>query len=194
MAILKEMKEEFLKRFKQSYNLGRYGKLEPKKDEMKFDHQELAESVFNASCITLNEAGVMYPTFFLIKEDKFMPVVLSPESFQEMGLEGYSSAVINIADEQNADAVMFISEQWMVKRQIDDSELKDFREGKKIPSLDPDRQEMLCLFYMTKDGVVKTLVGEISRTIENKPFVRDSKWTKMQAETSFLSTWGHNQD
>jgi len=180
--IFEILKESFLKGFKGGFNLSRYGKLKDPKPEMLINknHKSLAESIFDTSCMTLNETGIMYPSFFLIKKNQFTPVILDPESLEETDIQGYASMVTNIADDQDADAMFFISEQWRVKRKLTDEEIKEFDEGKKIPSLDPDRQEILCLVYLTSKGEMRSLIGAIERGIDNTPFVRESKWSNYQ--------------
>jgi hypothetical protein len=189
MSIFKPIKDEFkksfFKAFKLTFNLSRHGTIEPK-DTMDQGHKSLAEDIFNTSCMTLNESGLMYPIFFLVKGSQFMPVVMPPETLSEYGVNGYASVVMSAADDQNAEAIMFISEQWQVKRSMSDEELKLFEDGKKLPSLDPDSQEVLCLIYTSSKGDTRVLMGEVQRSIDNTPFVRDSKWTSDQPQTSPL--------
>lgn len=180
--ILDSIVEACLDGYKWGYNLGRYGNSKgPPESKLQSDmnesHKSLAESIFNSSCMTLNEIGIMYPTFFLIKQGQFMPVILSPESLEETNLQGYASMVMNVADDHNAEAMLFITEQWQVKRKLTDDEIHDFESGKFIPSLDPDRKEVLCLIYFTAEGITKSLMGEIERGADNTPFVRESKWS-----------------
>ena len=80
-----------------------------------------------------------------------MPIMTDPQSLEEGGLQGYAQAVIQVAEMQKADALMFIAENWSVKRKLKDEEIKDFETGRLLPSLDPDRQEMLTLVYFTKE-------------------------------------------
>lgn len=195
MSIFKPIKDEFVKRFKQFYHLGRYGEKPRPKDEVWESHKSLAESVFNSSCIILNENGSMYPTFFVVKEEQFMPLILSPESFDDVSLESYASMAINVADEENAEAIMFISEQWMVKVEANSVDLKDFQQGKKRASLDPNRQETLTLVYATKTGNIKTLMGKIERQPDNTPFIRESNWsTPDSMKSRFFGTWGMKEE
>lgn len=190
MAILKGMKAEFLKRFKQGFNLSRHGTTKSP-DKMNEHHKQLAQSIFDSSCMTLTETGVMYPTFFLIKGEEFMPVAIDPESMENVGMKGYSSMVMNIADQERAEAVILVSEQWSIKRSISDEEAQDFIEGKLLPSLDPDRQEVLTLVYITRGGRVRVLSGEIQRQIDNTPFIRESKWSTPDAMSSnIIGAWG----
>ena len=190
MKYLDELKDQFLKRFKQAFNLGRHGTTKPK-DEVWEKYKDLAESIFNSSCMTLNETGDLYPIFFLVRDKVTTPIILHPDSEKMISLETYASHAINIADEQDADALFFISEQWMVKRDMDDEDVKDFETGRKAPSLDPDRQEIVCLIFAEKNGKVKTLMGEIERLPDNTPFVRDSKWSTPDDVTkNFLGPWG----
>lgn len=186
--ILDSIKKSFLKGFRGGFNLSRYGKLEAPKLEN--DHKDLAEEIFSRACLTLNETGMMYPTFFLVKGKDFMPVLMDPKSLEEINLEKYASMVTNVADEQNAEAMFFISEQWRIERPLDDKEIKQFLLGKRLLKLDPDKQEVLTLLYLTSKGEMKTLVGEIDRLVDNTPFVRDSKWTDFQSvEKTFFQPW-----
>jgi len=191
MTILKGMKDEFKKRFQQAFNLGRYGTPKKPPDKMNKWHKEMAQSIFDSSCMTLTETGQMLPAFFLLKKDEFMPMLADVKILEKMGIQGYASSVVNVADETNAEAIMFISEQWMIKRKMDDEDIDKFEKGKKIPSLDPDRQEILTLIYVTKDGQMRTLMGEIQRQIDNTPFIRESEWgTPDEMTTSFFGSWG----
>jgi hypothetical protein len=180
--ILDSIVEACVEGFQWGFNLGRYGNSKgPTESKLQSDmnknHKSLAESIFNSSCMTLNEIGIMYPTFFLIKQNQFSPIMLAPESLKETNIQGYASMVINIADDQNAEAMLFITEQWQVKRKLTDDEIQDFESGKLMPSLDPDRKEVLCLIYFTAKGVIRSLMGEIERGVDNTPFVRESKWS-----------------
>lgn len=185
-----------LEGYQWGYNLGRYGDSKgPPKSELKIniddDHKDLAEKIFNSSCMTLTESGIMYPTFFLIKGDSFMPIVADPESVGKTNIQGFASEVTSLADDTDAEAMMFVSEQWYVKRKLDDDEIKKFEEGKLLPNLDPDRQEALTLIYITCKGEIQTLMGEIQRGADNTPFVRDSKWSEHdeKASTSLFQPW-----
>lgn len=187
--ILNSIVEACVEGFQWGFNLGRYGNSKGKPEiDINQSHKSLAESIFNSSCITLNEIGTIYPTFFIVKEDQFMPIMLDPKSLKEINLAGYASMVTNIADDQDAEALVFISEQWQITRKLSDTESKEFEEGKKIPSLDPDRQEVLCLIYLTSKGKIKALMGNIQRGPDNTPFVRDSKWSD-KTDTTFFQPW-----
>lgn len=193
--ILDSIMEACVEGYQWGYNLGRYGnpkgppKPEPKKDIIDEGHKGLAEDIFNSACMTLAETGLMYPTFFLIRGDEFMPIVLDPKTHPHINIKQYASEVISIADDSNAEALMLVSEQWQVKRKITDEEVKKFEEGKLLPSLDPDRQEVLCLIYMSSKGKTQTLFGDIQRATDNTPFVRDSKWSDGDMSTSFFRPW-----
>jgi hypothetical protein len=153
-------------------------------------HKSLAEDIFNSSCMTLNEAGLMYPMFFLVKEEQFMPVVMPPEKLKECGIDGYASIVMSAADDENAEAIMFVSEQWQVKRSMSHEELKEFKDGKKLPRLDPDSQEVLCLMYISSKGETRVLMGDVERSVDNVPFVRGSKWINDNTQNSpFFQRW-----
>jgi hypothetical protein len=188
--ILKIIKEEFLTGFKWGFKT-----TQPRRKNKKFEivdsHKKLSEDVYSASCMTLTEAGKMMPAFFLVRDDQYMPVMVDPSAVEEAGIQGYAQAVIQIADQQNADAIIFVSENWTIQRKLDDEELKAFENGKLLPSLDPDRQEMLTLVYFTKDGNMKVLSGEINRQIDNTPFVREWEWSDPESmSASFFGTWG----
>ena len=189
--ILDSISEACAEGYKWGYNLGRYGTKGPPKPEPKIDegHKSLAEDIFNGACMTLAETGLMYPTFFLIRGDEFMPIVLDPKAYGDINIQQYASEVISIADDSNAEALMLVSEQWQVKRKITDDEVKQFEDGKLLPSLDPDRQEVLCLIYMSSKGKTQTLFGDIQRSIDNTPFVRDSKWSDGDMMGSFFRPW-----
>lgn len=190
--ILQPLKQSFLGAYNYWYQIGRYGKLESPKPGSDIDerHKGIAEKVFTSCCLTLNETGVTFPTFFLLKEKTFIPIMMDPEMFKRTTVEQYASEVLNIADEQNADAMMFISEQWQIKRALSDEEVKDFTVGKLRPSLDQSRQEVLTLIYFTCKGKMRALIGEIDRAPDNTPFVRESKWSDQNEDPQgFFKPW-----
>lgn len=190
--ILNQIKQSFLKGFKSGLNLSRHGKLEAPKANFIIDeqHKNIAQNIFDSSCLALNETGITFPTFFLLKEKQFMPVMMDPKTIQKTTLRGYASMVMNLADEQNADAMMFISEQWQIKRELTDEETEQYISGKLHPSLDQDRQEVLTLIYLTSTGEMTSLIGEIERSIDNTPFVRESKWSdQAKQDQDFFQPW-----
>ncbi len=186
---------EFMKGFREGYAKG-YKAVGPKLKPGPIcdDHKKLAQSIFDSSCMTLTETGQMIPTFFLIKGDEFMPIMTDPRSLEEAGLDGYAQATIHIANEQGAEALIFVSENWQVRRDVNDEEAELYAQGKLQPSMDPNAREMLTLFYVTKKGEFQVLSGEISRQIDKTPFVRDSEWTEPEeANTTFFQGWIHDE-
>jgi len=190
--ILNELKESVIKGFRVGFNLARYGKLKRPviKEEIDRFHKRLAHGIFNSSCIDLNESGQLSPLFFLINDKKFSPILIRQDSKNHIDIEAYASMVINLADEQDAEAIIFVSEQWTVKRNLSDKEAEEFQQGKLLPSLDPNRQEVLTLLYLTSKGKLQILIGEIERTPDNTPFVRESSWEDARhISIPFLQPW-----
>lgn len=189
--ILNELKA-VIKEFRIAFNLARYGKLKAPviKEGIDKSHINLAHGIFNSSCMSLNESGQLEPIFFLLSDKQFSPIVLNSDTKNHIDIESYASLVINLADEQNAEAIIFVSEQWQVKRDSTDEEAEKFEQGKMCPSLDPNRQEVLTLLYLTSKGKIQTLIGEIERTPDNTPFVRESSWVEVRnISFPFLQPW-----
>jgi hypothetical protein len=185
--ILGSIKESFQGGFKWGFNLARYGKLEAPEPEFVIDedHKYIAEDIFNTSCVALNDFGEAFPMFFLLKENRCMPIVIDPITSGSLTTEDYISKVTGLAHKHNVDAILFISEQWKIKRELSEEEIELYTSGKLLPSLDPNSQEVLSLIYFSADGKIESLVGEIQRDVNNAPFVRESKWCKEDLPAHF---------
>ncbi len=85
--------------------------------------------------------------------------------------------------------MIYISEQLQIRRELSEEEIKKFEEGKLLPSLDPNKQEILCLIYITSKGKMTALVGDIQRGPDNTPFVRDSEWDKPKTNIELFQPW-----
>lgn len=154
--------------------------------QMKKSHKELAEELYNIASMTLAESGEFYPTFFLVKDDKFSPIILDPE-MKGVNPQTYISIVNNQAHEIDADAAIFISRQWTPIGKVSDEDLEDFKSGRKTPTKE-NRKDFLNLVYMTPKGKANGLCGEIKVSPNGVMYVEEHEWAK-EAFANILTPW-----
>jgi len=147
------------------------------------------ELIFTNHCFMISELGEAHTIFFIIKNNEIVPVFL--EEGSAMPVDKYISFSLNTAHEKDADAVILLGEQYMVKGKKDDAIMKQLLSGEMKASDHPDRKPFLVLSYMTAEGVTDLLFGEIKTSISGTKYVVDQKWT-FNATTSVLVPWRRN--
>ena len=148
------------------------------------EEKQLVEELFNTTALLLAEQGEISPIYFIVKDKMMNPVVAFPGiSFQHL-----ANSTVNMAHEFNADAVILICEQWMIKMHKDSEEIKDYIDGNKRPSESPDAKSYLTLTHMAADGETISLVGEIHLSPNGVRFVRDIQWIE-NAVTNMITPW-----
>lgn len=150
-------------------------------------HKRLAEEIYGFASMDLAERGSFPPMFFLIKDNKYMPVLLDPDG-PEMDTETYASVVNSTADDNDCDAAVFVSEQWTITKPPDDEELQKYISGEKLPSEAEGRKDFLNLVYITAKGDIKSLSGEIKLSGNGVSYVEESNWMD-DAFTNILTPW-----
>ncbi len=144
------------------------------------------EDAFTYHCFNLTESGVCNTLFFVIKDYEIFPLLL--DDGVEMPINNYLSMCLRYASDHDSDAVLLIGEQFMIKGKKDDAVMKQLLSGKMKASDHPDRKSFLVLSYMTAEGVVNLLFGEIKTSLSGTKYVADQKWT-FNAATSVLVPW-----
>ena len=150
-------------------------------------HKEIVEKLYNLASMHLAENGVFHPTFFVIKDGVCMPVIMHPESDQP-DVATYASIVNSAAHDEDADAVVFISEQWTIMRKVDDKDLPAFIEGTERPSEAEDREEYLNLVYITAEGDIKSISGKIQISPGGVHYIDGFDWVE-SAHTNVIVPW-----
>lgn len=144
------------------------------------------EDAFTYNCFSISETGVCNTLFFVIKKYEIFPILL--DDGVEMPINKYLSLCLKYATDNDSDAVLLIGEQFMVKGKKDDAIMKQLLSGEMKASDHPDRKPFLVLSYMTAEGVVDLLFGEIKTSVSGTKYVTDQKWT-FNAATSVLVPW-----
>ena len=150
-------------------------------------HKGLAEEIYGVMSMNLAETGTIYPIFYLIKDNNCMPVIMDPEG-PPIDTEAYASVVNSTAHDQDCDAAIFISEQWTVIGKPDDEEMQKYIDGTKRPSEAEGRKDFLNLVYITAEGNIKSLSGEIKTSGNGVHYVEESQWMN-DAHTNILTPW-----
>lgn len=144
------------------------------------------EDAFTYNCFSITETGVCNTLFFVIKGYEIFPILL--DDGVEIAVDKYLSMCLRYAEEQDADAVLLIGEQFMVKGKKDDAIMKQLLSGDMKASEHPDKKPFLVLSYMTAEGETHLLFGEIITNVSGAKYVTDQKWV-FNAATSVLVPW-----
>jgi hypothetical protein len=150
-------------------------------------HRELVEDVFGKVSMSLAESGKIIPLFILILPDQsLLPIIVG--NGEEIDLKLYSSGAINAAQEMDADAIIFICEQYMVSKIKGDPDLQPLLDGGIKPSEHPDKEDYLTIIYMEKDGNCESLVSKIKRDLAGTRYAVDFEWLE-HSVTNMLTSW-----
>lgn len=152
--------------------------------EMNKEDIEVAEDLFNTTSIILAERGEISPIYFIIKHNILNPVVAYPG----ITVQQLANLTVDIAHDADAEAVIFICEQWMVEMNKSSEELKDYLDGSKRPSESADAKLYLTLTYMTKYGVADSLIAKIHMSTNGIRYIRESKWVN-NTSTNMITPW-----
>jgi len=153
------------------------------------EEKEMSEELFNTVSIVLAEQGQVAPIYFIIKDKTMNPVAGHPG----ITVQQLANTSVNIAHEINADAIVLICEQWMVKMKKGSKEAQDYLDGTKKPSEASDAEAYLTLTYMSKTGEAESLIGKIRRSPNGVNFIRDSKWIPVTA-INMITPWASNEE
>jgi hypothetical protein len=153
------------------------------------EEKEMSEEVFNGASMVLADQGRVTPVYLIVKDKLMNPVVGHPG----ITAQQLASSAVNIAHEINADAIVLVCEQWMVKMKKGTKEAQDYLDGTKRPSESPDAKSYLTLTYMEKTGEASSLIGKIHTSLNGVNFIRDSKWIDDTA-TNMITPWAINEN
>jgi len=145
---------------------------------------DMAEDLFNTVSIILAENGKISPMYFVIKDDTLNPIVGVPG----ITIQHLANLTVNIAHDIDADAVIFICEQWMVEMNKNSDEVKDYLDGNKRPSESPDAKSYLTLTYMTKYGVADSLIAKIHTSTNGVNYIKETNWIT-NTSTNMITPW-----
>ncbi len=149
--------------------------------------KEMSEEIFNTLSIVLAEQGEVAPLYFIVKDKVMDPIVGHPGVTHQH----LASITVNMAHETNADAVVLVCEQWMVKLKKDTKDAQDYIDGTKRPSQSPDAEPYLTLTYMTKNGEASSLIGKVHTSPNGVRFIRETEWIS-ETTTNMIVPWGIN--
>lgn len=133
-----------------------------------------AEMLFSHISMVLTEHGKVFPTYIMIMDSQIIPVMVTQKA--EMSLAEYESIVHQAATEMQPDAMILISEQWMISRAKDDPDIPLLVDGVMKPSDQPDKESYLTLIYTDKTGASESLIGKIESDPAGTRFVREQSW------------------
>ncbi len=145
---------------------------------------EIAEDLFNTTSIILAEKGQISPIYFIIKDNMLNPVV----GYPDITIQHLANLTVDLAHNTDAEAVIFICEQYMVKMDKNSKELKDYLDGSKRPSESPNAESYLTLTYMTKYGVTDSLIAKIHISTNGIRYIKESNWINNTA-TNMITPW-----
>jgi len=149
--------------------------------------KDLMEKIFINHCMMLTEVGGVIPIFFIIiNNNQITPIILSEK--MQMNFEQYTTFSIKAADEMDASAIILISEQFMVKGDQSDEDMKALVSGKIKPRDHPNKEEYLSLTYMESHGKAESLYGKIEKDPTGVRFVREQSWAD-GVQTTQLMPW-----
>jgi hypothetical protein len=153
------------------------------------EEKEMSEELFNTVSIVLAEHGQVAPIYFIIKDKMMNPVASHPG----ITIQQLANVSVNMAHEVDADAVVLICEQWMVKMKKGSKEAQDYLDGSKRPSESSDAESYLTLTYMSKTGEANSLIGKIRKSPNGVNFIRDSKWI-LETATNMITPWAIDEN
>jgi len=148
------------------------------------EQTELSEKIFNSSSLVLAEHGGVAPVFFIVKDKGLNPIV----GVTDFTIQELANQAVNTAHEMNADAIILVCEQWMIKMDKNDERLKDYIDGNKRPSESSLAEEYLTLTHMTKVGEASSLIGKIHTSPNGVKYVRESSWIN-DTVTNMITPW-----
>lgn len=154
---------------------------------MKATHKDVVQKIFDTASMQLAEEGKINPIYFIVKDDLFKPIL--PDPNVNFNMKEYSSAIVNMAHEVNADAVILISEQYTVNIPKTDPRSQALLDGLLKPSEQPEREEGLIVVYIEANGQTASLFGKIDTNISSQVrYIRESSWMS-NVKTNLITPW-----
>ncbi|MCK5613790.1 hypothetical protein KAR91_68635 [Candidatus Pacearchaeota archaeon] len=145
-------------------------------------HKAIAENVYKIALFSLVESGRDTPLFVLIKDNQSIPILIPPGL--EIDVASYTMMSLNLAREQNADAIMVVSGMWVVTGEIDDIDLTI------RPSESDMKEHYLNLVYMTADGSeFNSIAGKVEIDPQGTKFIRHHEWLDNLQQFEYFQPW-----
>lgn len=148
---------------------------------METRHKKLSQFLFNTAAMAVSEQGSFPPLFILVKKEGFFPILVGEQATPEE----YASIAINAAHIEQADALILISEQWVIDIKPDDPRVKMIQNKEKHISEMEGSNLFLTLLIMSNEGELQGLTGKIHRD-KNIPYITDSKWVSNISSTLLI--------
>lgn len=153
--------------------------------------KNIGEMAYDMAREMMLDKGGVAPCFLIYKGRGLIALhaeFRTPE--EKYKASGFATMIAGVF---NADAIVFVSEAWLVKTDIPkDTKPEDVRVEESLAT-HPDREEMLMLMIYTKIGGVQIGGGEIKRTESNRAYAGELKWQKFDASsnhTALFKPWG----
>lgn len=146
-------------------------------------NKEQIEEMYNIASITLAEHGSLGPMYFLLKDGSVVPIMRNTEDIRDV-----ASIAVIAAQSIDADAIVLICEQWMLKMKKDDPNLQLYTDGILRPSDSDLKEAYLTLIHMTKDGEVDSLIGKINISPNGVKYVCETQWLETSV-TNMITPW-----
>jgi hypothetical protein len=154
---------------------------------MNENHREIVEDLFSKVSMSMSESGKVIPVFALILGDgSVVPVMITDG--QEFSMSDYASMAITAAHNMDAEALMLICEQAMISKKKNDPEIQAILNGSIKPLEHPDKEDFLCIIYMTANGETESLIAKIHTDLVGTRYTVDSKWVDYAA-SNLLAPW-----
>ena len=154
---------------------------------MKESHKNVIQQIFDTASMQLAEEGSISTIYFIVKDNGIKPVFPDPE--RKLDMEEYSSAIVNMAHDINADAVILLSEQYTVNIAKTDPRKQALLDGFIKPSEQPDKEESLVVIYIEANGKTTSLFGKINTNIASQVrYVKEKDWM-LNVKTSLITPW-----
>ena len=154
---------------------------------MKLSHKNVVQQIFNTASMQLAEEGTVSTVYFIVKDNAIRPVFPDPE--KQLNMAEYSSAIVNMAHEINADAVILLSEQYTVNISKSDPRKQALLDGFIKPSEQPDKEESLVVIYIEANGKTTSLFGKINTNIASQVrYVKEKDWMS-NVKTGLITPW-----
>ena len=146
--------------------------------------KETLEFMFTSISMTLTEHGKVSPMYLMIVEGQFIPVIAQ----ENMSFQEYEGIVYQAAASVQANALVLISEQWMVARHKDDPEAQLLIDGVIRPGDQDDKETYLTLVYTDNKGLSETLAAKVEADPSGTRFTREPTWVE-ECVSSLIAPW-----
>lgn len=154
--------------------------------------KHIGEMAYGMAREMMLETGGAAPAFLIYKGAGLIALEAPFESMEEKyKSSGFATMIAGIF---NADAIVFISEAWLLKTKMpEDGDMSKVRPQGSLEH-HPDREEMLMLMIYTKTGEVRIGGGEIKHAEGDRAYAEELKWQPFdddgKNQTALFKPWG----